>query len=201
MPTRARERFVDLDAGERGEALRVATERSGRPADLLEKDVWVVWVLAALFDAPFGEHLCFKGGTSLSKAYSAIQRFSEDLDLTYDVRSLLPRLHGDEGPEVIPANNSQAKRITDEVKEALPEWIRDDVVPALQARIDAEGVPKHEQTAGDRLSRMCIVHDRCVSCLGARRVQVMSAISEIRRLVYRRLAVEPQRLAGPPAWG
>jgi hypothetical protein len=136
----ARERFLDLDAAERGAALRVAAARSGRPADLLEKDTWVVWVLAALFEAPFGEHLCFKGGTSLSKAYSAIRRFSEDLDLTYDIRALLPRFHGEAGPEVIPANNSQAKRASEEARAALPSWIAGEVIPALQARIEAEGV-------------------------------------------------------------
>jgi hypothetical protein len=147
MPTR--ERFLDLDVAERGAALRVAADRSGRPTDLLEKDVWVVWILSALFDAPFGDHLCFKGGTSLSKAYSAIQRFSEDVDLTYDIRALLPRFHDEAGPEVIPANNTQAKRASEEARTALPKWIRDEVVPALQTRIGAEGVVLTLEHNGD----------------------------------------------------
>jgi len=46
----ARERFLDLNSSERGAALRVAAERSGHPADFLEKDAWVVWVLATLFE-------------------------------------------------------------------------------------------------------------------------------------------------------
>jgi predicted nucleotidyltransferase component of viral defense system len=51
------------------------------------------WVLAArsleaLFAAPFGGHLVFKGGTSLSKAHHVIERFSEDIDLTYDIREI-----------------------------------------------------------------------------------------------------------------
>ena len=56
---------------------------------LLEKDVWVVWAPNAVFAAPFGPQLTFKGGTSLSKAYGPIQRFSEDVDLTYNVRHLI----------------------------------------------------------------------------------------------------------------
>jgi Nucleotidyl transferase AbiEii toxin, Type IV TA system len=58
----------------------------GRPAHLLEKDVWAVWALAALYQSALREHLVFKGGTSLSKAYGVIRRFSEDVDLTYDIR-------------------------------------------------------------------------------------------------------------------
>jgi len=45
---------------------------------LLEKDVWVVWALNVLFSVRFAEQLVFKGGTSLSKAYHVIRRFSED---------------------------------------------------------------------------------------------------------------------------
>ena len=61
--------FLRLSAKDRRDALGVAADRSGRPAHLLEKDVWVVWALAALYGSPLGEHLVFKGGTSLSKAY------------------------------------------------------------------------------------------------------------------------------------
>jgi predicted nucleotidyltransferase component of viral defense system len=50
-----------------------------RSPALLEKDVWVVWALQALVAAPFAGDLVFKGGTSLSKAYHVIQRFSEDV--------------------------------------------------------------------------------------------------------------------------
>lgn len=82
--------FLHLPAEDRREALVVAADRSGRPVHLLEKDVWVVWALAALYGSPLGEHLVFKGGTSLSKAYGVIRRFSEDVDLTYDIRTLAP---------------------------------------------------------------------------------------------------------------
>jgi hypothetical protein len=56
---------------------------------VVEKDFWVCWVLDHLFeDSPWREHLVFKGGTSLSKAYAAIERFSEDIDLVLDWRLL-----------------------------------------------------------------------------------------------------------------
>lgn len=80
--------FLQLSVEDRREVLGVAADRSQRPAHLLEKDVWVVWSLSALYGSPLGDHLVFKGGTSLSKAYKVIRRFSEDVDLTYDIRAL-----------------------------------------------------------------------------------------------------------------
>jgi len=47
----------------------------------VEKDVWVTAILRALFALPYAEHLSFKGGTSLSKCYNLIERFSEDIDI------------------------------------------------------------------------------------------------------------------------
>jgi predicted nucleotidyltransferase component of viral defense system len=79
-----------LSRADQREALLVAAERAGRPAHLLEKDIWVVWALEHLFDGPHAGHLVFKGGTSLSKAYGVIRRFSEDVDLTYDIRAIAP---------------------------------------------------------------------------------------------------------------
>ena len=77
------EAFLTLSAGDRREALAVAADQSGRPPHLLEKDVWVVWTLATLFGSDLGEHLVFKGGTSLRKLYAGNQgRFSLDLDFS-----------------------------------------------------------------------------------------------------------------------
>jgi predicted nucleotidyltransferase component of viral defense system len=59
--------------------LQVAATKSGRPEHLLEKDVIVVWAVQGLFESSVGEHLVFKGGTSLSKGYGIIKRFSESL--------------------------------------------------------------------------------------------------------------------------
>jgi predicted nucleotidyltransferase component of viral defense system len=98
------ENYLTLSRKERLEALGVAATESGRPVYLLEKDVWVVWAIDGLFASDFGKHLVFKGGTSLSKAYNVIKRFSEDIDVTYDVRELMPELIGDGPP--IPKSNS-----------------------------------------------------------------------------------------------
>ncbi|MHC5538622.1 nucleotidyl transferase AbiEii/AbiGii toxin family protein [Singulisphaera rosea] len=49
---------------------------------VIEKDFWVCWLLAVLFHSKFADHLVFKGGTSLSKVFGVIDRFSEDIDLS-----------------------------------------------------------------------------------------------------------------------
>ena len=73
------ERYFDLSPNDKKDLLETAAERSGRSPHLLEKDVWLVWTLAALFRSGLGADLTLKGGTSLSKAYQAINRFSEDI--------------------------------------------------------------------------------------------------------------------------
>jgi len=130
------ENFLQLSAKDKADALRVAASASGRPGSLLEKDVWVVWALSTLFESPLGSHLVFKGGTALSKAYKAIRRFSEDVDLTYDIRALAPELvaNSPQGLDAIPPSRSQEKKWSDEIrKELLPAWLRDHAHPIVEA--------------------------------------------------------------------
>lgn len=61
--------------------LEKAGEASGLPPVAVEKDWWVTEVLRACFSLSFSRHFIFKGGTSLSKAWGLMQRFSEDIDL------------------------------------------------------------------------------------------------------------------------
>jgi hypothetical protein len=128
------ETFLGLSVSDRREALAVAASASGRPQHLLDKDVWLVWLLDALFRAPFGEHLVFKGGSSLSKGYSIIDRFSEDVDLTYDIRALAPELMGP-GLDPLPSNRSQEKRWTKEIRRRLPVWVREQVLAAISSAL------------------------------------------------------------------
>jgi len=135
------ESFFALGADDQREVLELARERSGRPAHLLEKDVWVVWALNALFSSSLASDLTFKGGTSLSKAYKIIDRFSEDIDLTYDIRKLIADLVDDGG--ALPGSRSQAGKWTKVVRERLPVWIDIQVRPVIEEaltrdRLDAE---------------------------------------------------------------
>lgn len=73
----------------RAEVFREAGNRLGIASPvILEKDYWVCWSLSKLFEPELLEGLVFKGGTSLSKAYALIRRFSEDVDLTIPLSAL-----------------------------------------------------------------------------------------------------------------
>ena len=144
------EAFLRLSGQDRLDALGVAADRLGRPAHLLEKDVWVVWAIQQLFGSPIGTNLVFKGGTSLSKAYQVIDRFSEDVDLTFDIRALIPDLL--EGREdAMPATSSEERRWSKRVRQALPEWVAGTVQPILQQAIDREGIDARLRTDGAKL--------------------------------------------------
>jgi hypothetical protein len=90
-----------------------------------------------------GEHLVFKGGTSLSKAYKAIERFSEDIDVTYDIRVIAQDLVGDAGDEPLPPSKAQGKKWSDKIQERLPIWSRPrlEISPRLtiSAKADRSG--------------------------------------------------------------
>jgi hypothetical protein len=116
----------------------------------LEKDVWVVWALAVLYGSPLGEHLVFKGGTSLSKAYQVIRRFSEDVDLTYDIRAIAPDLVGSDG-EALPKTRSEEKRWSSEVRRRLPEWVAGTAQPAIASALAAEGLAAAVRCEGEKL--------------------------------------------------
>jgi len=141
------EQFMRLSAGDRQEALAVAAA-AGRPIHLLEKDVWVVWSLEILFGTSFAEHLVFKGGTTLSKAYGVIRRFSEDVDITYDIRALAPDLAGTVD-EPLPPNRSQEKRWTKEIRERLPVWIVNQILPTMERALRDQNLPARATAKGE----------------------------------------------------
>ncbi len=87
--------FFELSREAKKDLLKAADAVLQTPAGSLEKDVWVVSALEALFDSPIGDKLVFKGGTSLSKAYRAIDRFSEHVDITNDIGAIIPDLIDD----------------------------------------------------------------------------------------------------------
>lgn len=119
--------------------------RSGRQAHLLEKDIWVVQTLSALIGTPFGADLTFKGGTSLSKIYDAIRRFSEDLDITYDIRAIAPDLVADGNVagyiDVIPTSRSMESRWTKKIKKRLSDWVANKALPAVESNMAQAGWP------------------------------------------------------------
>ena len=76
--------FYQLKDAEKKEIFNSAEYATGLPSFAVEKDWWVVRTLDIIFGTEIAPHLVFKGGTSLSKAWDLIERFSEDIDLALD---------------------------------------------------------------------------------------------------------------------
>lgn len=76
--------WLTLSKERRIEILNQATELTGLPLVAIEKDWWVTLALNASFSLSYSKNIVFKGGTSLSKGWNLIERFSEDIDLAID---------------------------------------------------------------------------------------------------------------------
>jgi len=130
--------FQLMSPSDRYNLLRATAIKNRREPFVFEKDIWVVQILKILFEAPFGKDLVFKGGTSLSKAYNVIRRFSEDLDITYDIRAFAPDVVGD-AEEALPPNRSQEKKWTKTIRKRLEQWTREEVRAVIEEGLARAG--------------------------------------------------------------
>ena len=112
--------------------------RLGTAVQNVEKDFWVCWTLDALFNGleAGSPRLLFKGGTSLSKAFDLIPRFSEDIDITV--------FREDIGQAVEPAeldvlSGKQQRKRLDAIREACQAFINGSLTSQLAQRVDAVG--------------------------------------------------------------
>jgi hypothetical protein len=80
--------WFSLSEERRKEIFNQTSQRAGLPASSIEKDWWVTMVLKTVFELDISEHLVFKGGTSLSKGWNLINRFSEDIDFAINMTYL-----------------------------------------------------------------------------------------------------------------
>src|SRR5690606_9658642 len=76
--------WINLPTDQKIQVLEQTGIAKGLPAFVVEKDWWVCILLKAIFQSQYANSIIFKGGTSLSKAYHLIDRFSEDIDLIID---------------------------------------------------------------------------------------------------------------------
>jgi hypothetical protein len=105
---------------------QAATRRNVSPV-ILEKDFWVCWLLGILFESEFADSLVFKGGTSLSKVFGVIERFSEDIDLSLSPEFL-------KLPEAGTSRNQANKWMT-RAEAACGTAVHDQIGPAMEAEV------------------------------------------------------------------
>ena len=128
------ESFLHLSRGEQSQIYRALGPQLSRAPIVLEKDVWVCWVLQTLFTMPGRLPMAFKGGTSLSKVFGAIARFSEDVDITLDYRWLGSSFD----PFATEVSNNQLRKFSDLLKSFVRKHVHGVIVPHFQESVVAE---------------------------------------------------------------
>ncbi len=124
-------KVAQLSSAEHRDLFQETANRCGVSAAVIEKDFWVCWVLKQLFaDSILGTRLVFKGGTSLSKVYHLIDRFSEDIDLILDWR-LLGYGPDQEDPYREFASNTQQGRFIKKINKRAAQYIADTLIHDL----------------------------------------------------------------------
>ena len=122
-------KFIDLSKEDQVAVLdRVSTDLGVRQREVIEKDWWVTAVLRALFTLPYADHLSFKGGTSLSKCWHLIDRFSEDIDIAVDREYL-----GFTG-------HLSKTQISDKLRRAACSFVRNKMQNDLADKLQADGI-------------------------------------------------------------
>jgi hypothetical protein len=129
-------KFFNRPTEEQALIFRETAARRGLLPVMVEKDFWVSWTLGVLFAHPeFGNQLVFKGGTSLSKVFGVIDRFSEDIDL-----SVSPAFLGisEESVERADSRNKRTERMQ-QLESACTKRVREHFLPELE-RIAGEAL-------------------------------------------------------------
>lgn len=124
-------KVLELKGSDFRELVSETARNMGVQPVIIEKDVWVCTVLQRLFsDSLFKDHLVFKGGTSLSKVYKLINRFSEDIDLILDWR-LFGYGTGGKDPYFMRSSKSKQDRFNKEIVLASADYVEKSFVPHI----------------------------------------------------------------------
>lgn len=123
------ELLLHATESDRRDVFNAASNTLGIPATIIEKDVWICWTLDVLFSGPSALPMAFKGGTSLSKVFQAIDRFSEDVDLTIG----FPEVN-----ETLPTSQNKCKQLGEQLKARVTEHLSSVALPLLSGRLATE---------------------------------------------------------------
>lgn len=127
--------FARREAADRRAFIEEAASRCDLTPTIIEKDFWVCWTLRRLMNCKeLSGQLMFKGGTSLSKAYDVIHRFSEDIDLT--ISKDAPRISNVKSPMEDGISGKERQRRSKALKEAAQAYVVEQIMPALAREIE-----------------------------------------------------------------
>lgn len=122
--------WLQIDRERRRSIIETLSKKTGLSPVSIEKDWWVSEVLRALFSTSFASHLSFKGGTSLSKCWNLIERFSEDVDIAINREFL-----GFQGA-------ISKTQISDKLRRASCTFVRETMKSDLEQQLLGQGIDK-----------------------------------------------------------
>ncbi|SHI90841.1 Nucleotidyl transferase AbiEii toxin, Type IV TA system [Mesonia phycicola] len=137
--------FLQFDNDRKALIFSQTAVRTGLPSYAVEKDWWVTEIMRIVFSLPYAEAFVFKGGTSLSKGYNLIRRFSEDIDLAID-RTFFDMSGELSRTQIKKLRKKNSKFISTELIEHLTEEIAQKELP-----ITSIGVEPYEASDTDPL--------------------------------------------------
>jgi hypothetical protein len=118
--------IANLKPQQRNELFQETANQMNTTNAIVEKDFWVVWTLAKLFsDKRLNKILMFKGGTSLSKVFNLIGRFSEDIDLILDWQLVSKQNPIDE------RSKTQQNKCNEEINQNAIIFIKEELLPLI----------------------------------------------------------------------
>lgn len=122
--------IIKLSPEQRSELFHETAARKGITNAIAEKDFWVTWVLSKIFSNPqLSALMIFKGGTSLSKAFHLIERFSEDIDLILDWRTVT-----NTDPREKKTKTAQNK-LNKEINTKAATYIKNELLPVITSAL------------------------------------------------------------------
>ena len=128
------DKVAKLSHSDRADLFNETAARMGLNPVIIEKDFWVCWILKQLFTIEvFSGRLVFKGGTSLSKCFNLIQRFSEDIDIAVDFEKL--GFVGEKDPRHVKLSHTKRAVLLTEMLATCQNYIASEFAPILSTRI------------------------------------------------------------------
>jgi hypothetical protein len=127
--------FAKLTAAERKPYLEETANRRTSTSSAIEKDFWICWTLKQLFALTDIPELGFKGGTSLSKVFNLIERFSEDIDISLDRAAL--GFTGERDLANPTLSNTKRKELDLELRAAIEKEVKTNILPRLQKAFES----------------------------------------------------------------
>jgi hypothetical protein len=121
--------FAKLAADERRAYVEETANRRNSTNTAIEKDFWVCWTLRHLFSLQGVPQMCFKGGTSLSKVFGLIHRFSEDIDVSLDRAALGFTGKRDLADRAL--SNTKRRQLDKQLREAIQAEVTTKILPQL----------------------------------------------------------------------